>query len=144
MRFIDYLKFNEGCRLEAYLDTEGVWTIGFGQTGPKVVPGLKITMAEAEVMLERSANIARDAAMRVIGLETWEKLSEPRRLVLSDMAYQMGEGGLAAFVRTLRAIREERFSDAAILMGQSLWAKQTPNRARRNIAMMHTGEFFKP
>lgn len=144
MKLEEYLKYNEGCRLRSYLDTEGVWTIGFGQTGPKIVEGMTITLAEAEAMLERSANLARDAAMRVIGLETWSKLSEPRRLVLCDMAYQMGEGGLAAFVRTLKAIREGRYSDAAIFMKQSLWAKQTPNRANRNITMMLTGEFFKP
>ena len=38
----------EGCRLVAYLDVVGVWTVGFGDTGPDVVKGLRITQDEAD------------------------------------------------------------------------------------------------
>lgn len=41
----------EGCKLKAYPDpaTGGApWTIGYGDTGPSVVPGLIITQAEAD------------------------------------------------------------------------------------------------
>lgn len=38
----------EGCRLTAYRDPVGIWTIGYGDTGPDVVEGLTITQAEAE------------------------------------------------------------------------------------------------
>lgn len=144
MQSLDYIKLNEGLRLEAYQDTLGVWTIGYGQTGPKIVKGLTITEAEASAMLERSANMARDAAMRVVGLDTWERLNDPRRLVLVDMCFQMGEAGLSKFARTLTAIREERYADAAVFMLKSLWAKQTPARAERNAGMMLTGEFWQP
>lgn len=47
----------EGCKLESYQDSAGVWTIGYGRTtatglGP-VGPGMKITQAQAESDLLR-------------------------------------------------------------------------------------------
>ena len=45
------LKFFEGCRLTAYQDSVGVWTIGYGHT-KGVYAGMTITQEEAEQMLE--------------------------------------------------------------------------------------------
>jgi len=44
------LKFFEGCRLTAYQDSVGVWTIGYGHT-KGVFEGMSITQEEAEQML---------------------------------------------------------------------------------------------
>jgi lysozyme len=41
----------EGCRLEAYQDSGGVWTIGYGHTGPEVVEGLTWTQAQADAQM---------------------------------------------------------------------------------------------
>ncbi len=46
----DILKYFEGCRLEAYQDSVGVWTIGYGHT-KGVTPSMTITQEEAEQML---------------------------------------------------------------------------------------------
>jgi GH24 family phage-related lysozyme (muramidase) len=40
---IDFIKGAEACRLTAYLDSTGHWTIGYGHTGPEVVRGMTIT-----------------------------------------------------------------------------------------------------
>ncbi len=48
---IALIKKFEGCKLEAYQDSVGVWTIGYGHT-KGVAEGLKITQEEAEAMLE--------------------------------------------------------------------------------------------
>lgn len=48
---IQVLHSFEGCRLKAYPDPAtgcAPWTIGFGDTGPDVVPGLVITQCEAD------------------------------------------------------------------------------------------------
>lgn len=45
------LKESEGCKLTAYKDPVGIWTIGYGSTGPHVTPGKTITEAEAEALL---------------------------------------------------------------------------------------------
>ena len=44
------LKFFEGCRLTAYQDSVGVWTIGYGHT-KGVYEGMTITQEEADSML---------------------------------------------------------------------------------------------
>jgi len=41
----------EGCKLTAYQDANGVWTIGYGHTGADVTPGLVITKEHAETLL---------------------------------------------------------------------------------------------
>jgi len=52
-----HLKKWEGLRLQAYQDSAGIWTIGYGHTSaagaPQVQKGLKITASQAEAMLAR-------------------------------------------------------------------------------------------
>jgi lysozyme len=54
---LSILKQFEGLRLNAYKDSVGVWTIGYGHTSmagePFVMAGLKITNQEAENILRR-------------------------------------------------------------------------------------------
>lgn len=51
------IKHFEGLALKAYKCPAGVWTIGYGHTGPDVVPGLVITEARADALL--AADLAR-------------------------------------------------------------------------------------
>lgn len=44
---------HEGLRLKAYKDIAGIWTIGYGDTGPDVKEGLVITKEEAVRRLKR-------------------------------------------------------------------------------------------
>lgn len=55
---IDLVEQSEGVRLEAYRDAVGIWTIGYGHTGPDVYAGLTITQADAEELLRRDAHYA--------------------------------------------------------------------------------------
>lgn len=55
------IKGEEGCRLTAYQDSRGIWTIGWGHTGPEVVAGLVWTQAQAD------AQLAADVAARAVG-----------------------------------------------------------------------------
>ncbi|HEJ7888716.1 TPA: lysozyme [Serratia liquefaciens] len=53
---ISLIKQFEGCRLSAYQDSVGVWTIGYGWTQPvdgrKIGPGMVIDQATAERLLK--------------------------------------------------------------------------------------------
>ena len=49
---IALLKHFEGCELNAYQDSVGVWTIGYGHT-KGVERGMKISQEEAESMLQQ-------------------------------------------------------------------------------------------
>ena len=46
----------EGLRLTAYQDSVGVWTIGYGHTGPEVKRGLTISQAQADNYLQTDLN----------------------------------------------------------------------------------------
>lgn len=47
------LKHFEQCRLTAYQDEAGVWTIGWGHTGPEVHEGLVWTQQQADDQLQK-------------------------------------------------------------------------------------------
>lgn len=47
-----FLTILEGVRLKSYKDAVGIWTIGYGHTGPEVAEGQSITLDEAQVLFE--------------------------------------------------------------------------------------------
>lgn len=47
----DLIKKFEGLRLAAYKDIKGIWTIGYGTTGPSVKEGMVIDEGEANRLL---------------------------------------------------------------------------------------------
>ncbi|PKN07655.1 MAG: muraminidase [Deltaproteobacteria bacterium HGW-Deltaproteobacteria-8] len=54
---LDLILVSEELRLEAYRCPAGVWTIGWGHTGPDVYPGMVIT--EALAILFKQADLER-------------------------------------------------------------------------------------
>jgi lysozyme len=80
----------EGCRLAAYRDAVGVWTIGYGDT-QEVTPGLTITREEAERRL--SARLAEvEAAVAAL---VRVALTQGQFDALVSFAYNLGAGALA-------------------------------------------------
>jgi lysozyme len=59
MSAIDLAKQFEGCKLVAYQDIAGVWTIGYGHVGKDVYEGLTWTQAQADDALLHDVNAAR-------------------------------------------------------------------------------------
>ena len=53
------------------------------------------------------------------------------RVALADMAYELGDTGLAAFHTMLRLLEQGDYTAAADDALQTLWAREVPNRARR-------------
>lgn len=82
------LQYFESCRLEAYWDADGkVWTIGWGDTGPDVVEGLRITQAEADQRLQR--RLAREFVPGVLKALT-RPASQAQLDAMVDLAYNIG------------------------------------------------------
>ncbi len=46
----------EGCRLTAYQDVAGIWTIGWGATGPGITRGVTWSQAQADERLAADVN----------------------------------------------------------------------------------------
>lgn len=133
------LKRHEGLRLKAYLDTVGVWTIGYGHTGPEVTPGLVVSEAKAEEWLRVDID---EAIEDVKAVAPWavEELDVVRRGVLINMAFNLGREGLKQFNRqSLPAIRDGRYLDASNFLDKSLWRKQVKGRAVELIERIKSG-----
>jgi lysozyme len=116
------------------------WTIGYGHAKPWVTYNTKITKERAEVLLEADTNEAIRDAEDLVG-RPWDQLNGVRKGVVSNMSFNLGKTKLAEFKRTLQAIREYNYKDAALFMSQSLWAKQVKGRADRLIKQMLTGRY---
>jgi lysozyme len=138
-RLRSQLMIDEGLRLKPYVDTVGKLTIGVGRN----LEDVGISHVEAMYLLENDI----DRAIRdLVALFPWfSKLDPVRQTVLVNMAFNMGLGsptrGLRSFVRTLKAIEEGRYEDAAEGMLASKWARQVGQRAVRLAKMMRTGMF---
>jgi lysozyme len=77
----------EGCRLEAYQDLAGVWTIGYGHTGKDVYQGLVWTQEQADDALLHDINVARAL------LEMYSpQLSNGTLDALTDFVFNLGIG----------------------------------------------------
>lgn len=77
------IKEFEGLCLEAYRCPAGVWTIGWGHT-PGVTPGRKITVEEAERLL--------DEDLKPILATLPPGLNENQRAALASLCYNIGTG----------------------------------------------------
>ncbi len=47
-----FIQSFESCRLTAYRDGGGVWTVGWGHTGPEVRPGFTLTQDQADAIFD--------------------------------------------------------------------------------------------
>lgn len=100
------IKRFEGCRLVPYICPAGVWTCGWGSTGPDVFPGRAWTQEYADRRLELDAvKFSRGVAALCPGL------SERRLAAIADFAYNLGLGALQR--STLRRRLNERQWEAA-------------------------------
>lgn len=98
----------EGCRLSAYQDNAGVWTIGYGHTGPDVAPGMTITQAQAQALLSRDLGGASACVNKLVTIS----LTQAEFDALVDFVFNLGPG---AFERStlLKKLNSGDFSAAA-------------------------------
>lgn len=121
MNLIEDLKQEEGFEGVVYKCSEGFDTIGYGSRMP-------ITKEEAELLLEyrlkgMKAQLTGYLYDIDIKDEAWD--------ILFNMSYQMGVKGVLNFKNMIKALKDNDYKEASIQMLDSLWAKQTPNRAKR-------------
>lgn len=144
------LRADEGEKFRSYLDHLGYWTIGVGhlldpRKGASPAPfgsdlrnGKSITPEQSAQLLDididaKVAELDRRAAW-------WRRLSDNRRRVVLNMAFQLGVSGLLNFRKAVAAMQVGDYQTAAAEMRDSKWAQaDTPNRAARLIERMVIG-----
>lgn len=80
----DFIASHEGCALEAYKDTGGKWTIGYGHT-KNVKPGDKITKEEAKKFLREDFD-SHSYVLKEIKIP----LTENQKIAIASFVYNIG------------------------------------------------------
>jgi GH24 family phage-related lysozyme (muramidase) len=89
---IDLVKSFEGCKLTAYKDMVGVWTIGWGTTSG-VRPGMTISQARADMLLEHDLDGFEMDVVKLVNPKV--QLNDFEKAALTSFAYNLGTGALA-------------------------------------------------
>jgi len=145
------IKADEGCEkrlpdgsLAAYLDTRGIWTIGYGynicaqtHVTPALAAATKWTMAQAEAAFEACFN--RCIASLDHNFPGWPGLTPARQAVAVSAMYQLGVAKVLQFAPTIRLITDHQYDQAAKHMLDSAWGRETPERVARLADMMRSG-----
>ncbi len=121
------LIFDEGIRTEPYRDSSGHLTIGVGHK----IEGNEISLSAVHEILKADIQIAEKIARRLIGNLFFEELSLPRKLALINLAFNLGEGGLAKFKETLSHFKAKDYDAAAKQLLKNRYARQVGKRAER-------------
>ncbi len=100
--------FYEGLKLTAYQDSVGVWTIGYGHTGPDVRPGLTISRDQAVQLQQTDLNKAATGVDSCVSVS----ISQNQRGALTSFAFNLGIGNLQSST-LLRKLNAGDFSGAA-------------------------------
>ena len=143
----EILAFEEGYKRRPYIDTEGYPTIGYGlKIGYKDQPiedfkgfpcmPKPIAKAWMEHIVEDKVTDLHDFNNIY---SAWHRGDHDRNSILLSMGYQLGPRGLSNFVKFLGAMEAREYDRAAEEMLDSLWARQTPNRANRHADVIRTG-----
>jgi len=117
----------EGCRLTAYQDISGVWTIGWGQTGPDIKAGMKWTQQEADRRFCQTLTEVSDA---VSDLVSPEPIDMREHSALVSLAYNIG---IDAFSRSSVLAAHNRGDKPAAAAAFALWNKATINGKKQVV-----------
>lgn len=109
---LELIKNFESCKLKAYPDPgtgASPFTIGYGHTGPEVVPNLKWTQEEADQTLEDDLAAVGAHIQRLVRIA----LTDNEFSALVSLAYNIGVGALAKST-LLKTVNQGLSSDSEI------------------------------
>lgn len=139
-----------------YRDSKGILTIAYGFNlerfdadtrlkslglSPTAVRSgsWPLNVQQGEELLDYDAMGAIADAAGVVGEDVWVTLPEDAQLVLADMTYNMGAGGLGQFKKMLAAVRKvpPDWVEMERQMADSQWDKQVGKRADELEKLIH-------
>lgn len=123
MSLIADIKAHEGYSKKVYKDTLGYDTIGVGF----LVSSLELDEDVCDIILERI--LQKNESILQRKLTFYSKQPIEVQNIIQNMFYQL-HYRLLNFVKTLHYIENGKYRAASVEMLDSLWAKQTPNRAK--------------
>ena len=135
---------DEGKILHKYLCSESHPTIGIGHKvlNTDAEADLPVHEVHEEVseeecisegrcyeLFQQDVQIAIDGCRQIY--DNWEELPQEAQHVLTNMCFQLGQGGLSKFKNFKIAVEDYQWQRASEEMLDSRWSQQTPERAQR-------------
>mgnify|MGYP003302037896 FL=1 len=136
----EQIKEHEGFVPRTYKDSLGKRTIGFGHlcVEPEQWDDDKeYTREELERVFDKDFDEALKNAESLIGERSINFIAKQ---VIIEMVFQLGIGGVGKFKKMWSALDNEDYGEASFQMMDSLWAKQTPNRAEKLSQKMRSAK----
>ena len=121
---LEDIKKHEGFEPKVYKCTQGYDTIGYGFA----IKDLVIDKDVADLILMKKLHKLLERVL--IAFPWFKDIDDKAKAVIINMCYQLGLRGFSKFKKTIYLLETEQYEDASIEMLDSLWAKQTPNRAK--------------
>lgn len=118
---LDIIRKWEGLQLTAYRCPAGVWTIGYGHTGPDVWDGKKIDIFEANILLRQDVRTFEDSVNSAVKVAMSQGMFD----ALVSFTYNVGGSNLRKST-LLKKLNAGKISEAAEEFGK--W-----NKARRKV-----------
>lgn len=87
---IKFIAEFEGLVLKSYQDIGGIWTIGYGHTGPEVGPNQTITAEKALELLKEDVKVAEKAVRELVRVPTTDSQFD----ALCSFTFNLGAGRL--------------------------------------------------
>jgi len=124
MTLIDQIKQHEGYKSTVYQCTEGYDTIGYGFA----IKDLYLSKDVCDIILtEKLAKLQSNISRK---FEWFDDSPVIIKDAVTNMCYQIGLSGFSKFKKTIYYLETEQYEEASVECLDSLWAKQTPNRAK--------------
>lgn len=141
-----FLEEKEDFRATAYLDSAGVWTYGFGHTGPEVVRGAKVTLAKARTLLRTvDVPLAVERLYARVPDDILAELNEHQYAALISFVFNLGAKPGWTIWKVLRGrqfdrvpVEMQRFVYAADpKTGKMVKVRGLINRRAAEVALWH-------
>ena len=130
---VNQLMRHEGVELNLYQCTAGKQTIGVGRN----LDDMGITQDEAMYLLNNDVERVEKELKK--NIHFLSGLSDNRKIVLINMAFNLGINRLLKFKNMLGALGQHDYAAAADEMLNSKWAEQVGSRANELAENMRTG-----
>lgn len=89
---LDFIRQHESCSLTTYQDQGGVWTIGWGSTGPDIVKGITWTQDQCDFRLEVDVTRIELAVIKLLN----KTIPVEALAALDSFSYNLGTNALAS------------------------------------------------
>lgn len=141
-RLVSDVQTAEGCKLQAYKDTMGFWTVGYGHKldSSRDWTGYQISALTANALLTSDLSYAQESAEN---LPEWTFLNTPcRRNAITELVFNMGAAKWRNFAKCRYDIQQSDWQGAHDELLDSLWATQVgPTRSQRLALYLLSGNY---